>query len=115
MRLQKEEKSRQNLDKAKRKLEADYFDLQENMADLQAQITELKAQLGKKEQDLEAIVARCALWPVIPSRCFLVFSLKLYTSTVRHSCALDIQHPDSTVALLNSPKLVTDVALMDRS
>ncbi|XP_023677874.2 myosin-11-like isoform X1 [Paramormyrops kingsleyae] len=58
VRLQKEEKSRQNLDKAKRKLEADCADLQEQMADLQAQITELKAQLAKKEQELEAIVAR---------------------------------------------------------
>ncbi|MBN3320971.1 MYH11 protein, partial [Atractosteus spatula] len=58
LRLKKEEKSRQELDKAKRKLEAESSDLQEHMADLQAQIAELKAQLAKKEEELQAALAR---------------------------------------------------------
>ncbi|XP_076871423.1 myosin-11a isoform X2 [Brachyhypopomus gauderio] len=58
VRLKKEEKSRQELDKAKRKLEAESNDLQEQVADLQAQIAELKAQLAKKEEELQAALAR---------------------------------------------------------
>ncbi|MBN3303892.1 MYH11 protein, partial [Amia calva] len=58
VRLKKEEKSRQELDKAKRKLEAESNDLQEHIADLQAQIAELKAQLAKKEEELQAALAR---------------------------------------------------------
>ncbi|XP_051789956.1 myosin-11 isoform X3 [Erpetoichthys calabaricus] len=58
VRLKKEEKGRQELDKAKRKLEAESNDLQEQIADLQAQIAELKAQLAKKEEELQAALAR---------------------------------------------------------
>lgn len=58
MRLKKEEKCRQELDKAKRKLEAESNDLQEQIADLQAQIAELKAQLAKKEEELQSALAR---------------------------------------------------------
>ncbi|XP_035263047.1 myosin-11a isoform X3 [Anguilla anguilla] len=58
VRLKKEEKTRQELDKAKRKLEAESNDLQEQIADLQAQIAELKAQLAKKDEELQAALAR---------------------------------------------------------
>ncbi|XP_058258627.1 myosin-11a isoform X3 [Hemibagrus wyckioides] len=58
VRLKKEEKTRQELDKLKRKLEAESNDLQEQIADLQAQIAELKAQLAKKEEELQAALAR---------------------------------------------------------
>ncbi|XP_067116002.1 myosin-11-like isoform X1 [Osmerus mordax] len=58
VRLKKEEKGRQELDKAKRKLEAESNDLQEQIADLQAQIADLKAQLAKKEEELQAALAR---------------------------------------------------------
>lgn len=58
VRLKKEEKSRQELDKAKRKLEAESNDLQEQIADLQAQIADLKAQLAKKEEELQNALAR---------------------------------------------------------
>jgi myosin protein heavy chain len=60
VRLKKEEKGRQELDKAKRKLEAESNDLQEQIADLLAQIAELKAQLAKKEEELQAALARWA-------------------------------------------------------
>ncbi|TRY92871.1 hypothetical protein DNTS_029149 [Danionella cerebrum] len=58
VRLKKEEKTRQELDKAKRKLEAESNDLQEQIADLHAQIADLKAQLAKKEEELQAALAR---------------------------------------------------------
>lgn len=58
VRLKKEEKTRQELDKAKRKLEAESNDLQEQIADLQAQIADLKAQLAKKEEELQNALAR---------------------------------------------------------
>uniref|UniRef100_A0A672T9S3 Myosin-11-like n=1 Tax=Sinocyclocheilus grahami TaxID=75366 RepID=A0A672T9S3_SINGR len=58
VRLKKEEKTRQELDKAKRKLEGESNDLQEQIADLQAQIADLKAQLAKKEEELQAALAR---------------------------------------------------------
>lgn len=58
VRLKKEEKSRQELDKAKRKLEAESNDLQEQIADLQAQIADLKAQLARKEEELQNALAR---------------------------------------------------------
>ncbi|XP_017336498.1 myosin-11a isoform X1 [Ictalurus punctatus] len=58
VRLKKEEKTRQELDKLKRKLEAESNDMQEHIADLQAQIAELKAQLAKKEEELQAALAR---------------------------------------------------------
>uniref|UniRef100_A0A8C4TIQ5 Myosin heavy chain 10 n=1 Tax=Erpetoichthys calabaricus TaxID=27687 RepID=A0A8C4TIQ5_ERPCA len=56
--LKKEEKSRQELEKAKRKLEGETTDLQDQIAELQAQIEELKAQLAKKEEELQAALAR---------------------------------------------------------
>ncbi len=58
VRLKKEEKGRQELDKAKRKLEAESHDLQEQIADLQSQIADLKAQLAKKEEELQNTLAR---------------------------------------------------------
>lgn len=51
--LNKEEKSRQDLEKAKRKLETEYKNLQEQMTDLQAQISELKAQNVQKEVEIQ--------------------------------------------------------------
>ncbi|XP_017922901.1 myosin-11 isoform X1 [Manacus vitellinus] len=58
VRLKKEEKSRQELDKVKRKLEGEANDLHEQIAELQAQIADLKAQLAKKEEELQAALAR---------------------------------------------------------
>uniref|UniRef100_A0A8C0FEW7 Myosin heavy chain 11 n=1 Tax=Bubo bubo TaxID=30461 RepID=A0A8C0FEW7_BUBBB len=58
VRLKKEEKSRQELEKIKRKLEGESGDLHEQIAELQAQIAELKAQLAKKEEELQAALAR---------------------------------------------------------
>lgn len=58
MRLKKEEKTRQELEKAKRKLEGESNDFQEQIAELQAQIADLKAQLAKKEEELQAALAR---------------------------------------------------------
>ncbi|XP_015265428.1 PREDICTED: myosin-11 isoform X2 [Gekko japonicus] len=58
VRLKKEEKGRQELEKMKRKLEGDASDLHEQIADLQAQIAELKMQLAKKEEELQAALAR---------------------------------------------------------
>ncbi|XP_052455090.1 myosin-10 isoform X2 [Carassius gibelio] len=57
-RLKKEEKTRQELEKAKRKLDAETTDLQDQIAELQAQIEELKIQLAKKEEELQAVLAR---------------------------------------------------------
>lgn len=57
-RLKKEEKTRQELEKAKRKLDAETTDLQDQIVELQAQIEELKIQLSKKEEELQAALAR---------------------------------------------------------
>nr|XP_033816475.1 myosin-10 isoform X2 [Geotrypetes seraphini] len=57
-RLKKEEKTRQELEKAKRKLDGETTDLQDQIAELQAQIEELKIQLAKKEEELQAAIAR---------------------------------------------------------
>ena len=57
-RLKKEEKTRQELEKAKRKLDAETTDLQDQIVELQAQIEELKFQLTKKEEELQAALAR---------------------------------------------------------
>nr|XP_015211714.1 PREDICTED: myosin-10 isoform X1 [Lepisosteus oculatus] len=57
-RLKKEEKTRQELEKAKRKLDGETTDLQDQIAELQAQIEELKVQLAKKEEELQAALAR---------------------------------------------------------
>lgn len=59
-RLKKEEKTRQELEKNRRKLESDSTELNDNIADLQAQIAELRAQLAKKEEELQAALARCS-------------------------------------------------------
>lgn len=58
VRLKKEEKGRQDMEKAKRKVEAELADLQELYADLQAQLAELRAQLAAKEEELQATLAR---------------------------------------------------------
>ncbi|XP_072259645.1 myosin-10 isoform X2 [Pyxicephalus adspersus] len=57
-RLKKEEKTRQELEKAKRKLDGETSDLADQIAELQAQIEELKLQLAKKEEELQAALAR---------------------------------------------------------
>ncbi|KAL6455775.1 hypothetical protein MHYP_G00356260 [Metynnis hypsauchen] len=57
-RLRREEKSRQELEKNRRKLETDSTDLHDQIAELQAQIAELRAQLAKKEEELQAALAR---------------------------------------------------------
>uniref|UniRef100_A0A665XD32 Myosin-10 n=1 Tax=Echeneis naucrates TaxID=173247 RepID=A0A665XD32_ECHNA len=57
-RLKKEEKTRQELEKAKRKLDAETTDLQDQIVELQVQIEELKIQLTKKEEELQAALAR---------------------------------------------------------
>uniref|UniRef100_A0A8C9ZCP5 Myosin, heavy chain 10, non-muscle n=1 Tax=Sander lucioperca TaxID=283035 RepID=A0A8C9ZCP5_SANLU len=51
-------KTRQELEKAKRKLDAETTDLQDQIVELQAQIEELKFQLTKKEEELQAALAR---------------------------------------------------------
>ncbi|ROL41705.1 Myosin-9 [Anabarilius grahami] len=57
-RLRKEEKQRQELEKNRRKLEGDSTELHDQIAELQAQIAELRAQLAKKEEELQAALAR---------------------------------------------------------
>ncbi|KAM4720712.1 myosin-9 [Rhinophrynus dorsalis] len=57
-RLRREEKQRQELEKTRRKLEGDSTDLHDQIAELQAQIAELKMQLAKKEEELQAALAR---------------------------------------------------------
>lgn len=57
-RLRREEKQRQELEKTRRKLEGDSGDLHDQIAELQAQIAELKMQLAKKEEELQAALAR---------------------------------------------------------
>ncbi|XP_069823485.1 myosin-9 isoform X2 [Dendropsophus ebraccatus] len=57
-RLRREEKQRQELEKTRRKLEGDSTDLHDQIAELQAQIAELKLQLAKKEEELNATLAR---------------------------------------------------------
>ncbi|XP_061425806.1 LOW QUALITY PROTEIN: myosin-10-like [Lethenteron reissneri] len=57
-RLKREEKSRQELDKVKRKLDGESTDLSDQIAELQQQIIELKALLAKKEEELQAALAR---------------------------------------------------------
>ncbi|XP_036426514.1 myosin-9a [Colossoma macropomum] len=57
-RLRREEKSRQELEKNRRKLESDSTELHDQIAELQAQVAELRAQLAKKEEELQAALAR---------------------------------------------------------
>lgn len=57
-RLKKEEKSRQELEKAKRKLDGETSDYQDQIAELQTQIEELKGQLGKKEEEQQMMHMR---------------------------------------------------------
>ncbi|XP_074553570.1 myosin-9-like isoform X1 [Halichoeres trimaculatus] len=57
-RLRREEKARQELEKNRRKLEGDFTDVHDQIAELQAQIAELRAQLAKKEEELQAALAR---------------------------------------------------------
>uniref|UniRef100_A0A665WP66 Myosin-9 n=1 Tax=Echeneis naucrates TaxID=173247 RepID=A0A665WP66_ECHNA len=59
-RLRREEKQRQELEKNRRKLEGDFTEIHDQIAELQAQIAELRAQLAKKEEELQAALARCA-------------------------------------------------------
>ncbi|XP_061584550.1 myosin-10-like [Cololabis saira] len=57
-RLKREEKTRQELEKAKRKLDGETTDLQDQIQELQAQIQELKTTLAKREEELQAGLAR---------------------------------------------------------
>ncbi|KAJ4932118.1 hypothetical protein JOQ06_010548 [Pogonophryne albipinna] len=57
-RLRREEKSRQELEKNRRKLDGDFNEVQDQISELQAQIAELRAQLAKKEEELQAALAR---------------------------------------------------------
>uniref|UniRef100_A0AAQ5YCX0 Myosin-9 n=1 Tax=Amphiprion ocellaris TaxID=80972 RepID=A0AAQ5YCX0_AMPOC len=59
-RLRREEKGRQELEKNRRKLEGDFTEIHDQIAELQAQIAELRAQLAKKEEELQAALARFA-------------------------------------------------------
>lgn len=59
-RLRREEKQRQELEKNRRKLEGDFTEIHDQIAELQAQIAELRAQLAKKEEELQAALARSA-------------------------------------------------------
>ncbi|XP_056465609.1 myosin-11-like [Gadus chalcogrammus] len=54
VRLNKEEKARQDGDKCRRKLEAELAELQERLVDLQTQLDDLRAQLTLKENELLA-------------------------------------------------------------
>lgn len=60
-RLRREEKQRQEVEKNRRKLEGDFTDVHDQIAELQAQVAELRAQLAKKEEELQAALARW-LW-----------------------------------------------------
>ncbi|KAM6956925.1 myosin-9 isoform 1-T1 [Aplochiton taeniatus] len=57
-RLRREEKQRQELEKNRRKQDGDSAELHDQIAELQAQIAELRAQLAKKEEELQAALAR---------------------------------------------------------
>ncbi|KAJ1131147.1 hypothetical protein NDU88_009490 [Pleurodeles waltl] len=57
-RLKKEEKSRQEMEKVKRKLDGETTDLQDQLLELQQQIEELKQLLARKEEELQAALAR---------------------------------------------------------
>uniref|UniRef100_A0A4W6EXE3 Myosin-9 n=1 Tax=Lates calcarifer TaxID=8187 RepID=A0A4W6EXE3_LATCA len=60
-RLRREEKQRQELEKNRRKLEGDFTEIHDQIAELQAQIAELRAQLAKKEEELQAALARSVI------------------------------------------------------
>lgn len=55
--MKKEEKSRQDVEKAKRKLETEYNDVQEQLKDLQTQIAEFKTQQGRSEGEIQELRA----------------------------------------------------------
>ncbi|XP_011821451.1 PREDICTED: myosin-14 [Mandrillus leucophaeus] len=57
-RLRKEEKGRQELEKLKRRLDGESSELQEQMVEQQQRAEELRAQLGRKEEELQAALAR---------------------------------------------------------
>ncbi|KAJ4918976.1 hypothetical protein JOQ06_015341, partial [Pogonophryne albipinna] len=57
-RLKKEEKTRQELEKAKRKLDGETTDFQDQIAELQTQLEEQKGQLVKKEDEQQLMQTR---------------------------------------------------------
>ncbi|XP_029425157.1 myosin-14 isoform X2 [Nannospalax galili] len=57
-RLRKEERGRQELEKTKRRLDGESSELQEQMAEQQQRAEELRVQLGRKEDELQAALAR---------------------------------------------------------
>lgn len=87
-RLKKEEKTRQELEKAKRKLDAETTDLQDQIAELQAQIEELKIQLAKKEEELQAALARSVMH---------VQTIFLHANTYIKRVSLEISARDKTM------------------
>lgn len=69
-RLKKEEKTRQELEKAKRKLDSETTDLQDQIVELHTQTEEMKIQLAKKEEEMQAALSRSVTMAtpvVIPS------------------------------------------------
>lgn len=84
-RLKKEEKTRQELEKAKRKLDAETTDLQDQIAELQVQIEELKMQLTKKEEELQAVLAR-SVRDKSTKKCAATVSGCLLTENPKDSC-----------------------------
>lgn len=56
--MKKEEKTRQELEKAKRKLDGETSDFQDQIAELHAQTEELKVQLAKKEEEQQMMQTR---------------------------------------------------------
>lgn len=82
-RLKKEEKTRQELEKAKRKLDAETTDLQDQIAELLAQIDEMKTQLSKKEEELQAVLARSTFAPSVQQilNCSESYCLQRVTNT----------------------------------
>ncbi|XP_054553286.1 myosin-14 [Talpa occidentalis] len=57
-RLRKEEKGRQELEKMKRRLDGESSELQEQVVEHQQRAEDLRAQLGRKEEELQAALAR---------------------------------------------------------
>jgi len=55
--MKKEEKSRQDVEKAKRKLETEYNEAQEQLKDLQTQIAEFKTQEARSEGEIRELQA----------------------------------------------------------
>lgn len=71
--MKKEEKSRQDVEKAKRKLETEHSDLQEQTKNLQTLIAELKTQQARSEVEIQDLHARCIVTHSINSFSKILF------------------------------------------